>query len=78
MQYVTSQLCLRLCKEYLSEANKFSMAWFSDNYASLCCDGFSYSLLQKLRKPQRAKADQKLLTHPVYRLKILETNCVNN
>jgi len=26
MQYVTSQLCLCLRKEYLSEANKFSMA----------------------------------------------------
>jgi len=35
MQYVTSQLCLRLCKEYLSEASKFSMAWFSDNHAIL-------------------------------------------
>jgi len=35
MQYVTSQLCLHLRKEYLSEANKFSMAWFSDNYAML-------------------------------------------
>ena len=44
---------------------QINLAWLDSQVITLCCDGFSFSLLQKLRKPQCAKVDRKLSTHPV-------------